>query len=560
MHCASCEVLIERQWKKLPGVNDVKVYHAKGYAEIYCENLNLKELDSAIQEHGYQIKGDGSLRPRTPEKYSPKDYLEIGAIFLILLGVYLLSSKLNLLPKGVGISEGMGLGVVFVIGLVAAISSCIAVTGGLLLAVAAKYNEKNPEGSGYQKFRPHLFFNAGRIASYTFFGGAIGAVGSFIAFSPFMTGLLSLFASIVMIVLGIQILKLFPAASKLHIRMPKKLAHAIHNLSEKNHPLAPFLLGAGTFFLPCGFTQGLQLYVLTRGNWLEGALIMLVFSLGTLPALLSLSVLSSFAKGKFQKYFLKFSGTLVLLLGIYNISSSLNLLGVNTDFTFTQNAGAITSSDPNVVIEGNKQIVKMKVDKIDYVPLQFTVYKDMPVVWEVDGREAVGCTQVITIPKLGITRYLSPNEITTITFTPDKTGDIKFSCSMGMTDSRAKFIVIENPNTQELKKNPEPAGAPSCDPKISNCVSLQKIKMEISRERGFYPNILTVKKGIPVEWDIDTQVPMGGCMGVLVIPEYNIAHRLALGETRLQFTPNKTGVYPFTCSMGAKLGEITVIN
>lgn len=83
--------------------------------------------------------------------------------------------------------------------------------------------------------------------------------------------------------------------------------------------------------------------------------------------------------------------------------------------------------------------------------------------------------------------------------------------------------------------------------------------MEISRERGFYPNRFTVKKDVPVELAIDTKVPLGGCMGTMLIPELNIAHSLTLGKTILRFTPTAAGVIPFTCSMGSKIGEFIVL-
>ena len=79
------------------------------------------------------------------------------------------------------------------------------------------------------------------------------------------------------------------------------------------------MLGAATFFLPCGFTQALQLYVLAKASVAAGALTMLAFSLGTLPALLSLSAVSSFARGAFQRHFLKVAGVAVIVLGLMNI-------------------------------------------------------------------------------------------------------------------------------------------------------------------------------------------------------------------------------------------------
>ncbi len=50
----------------------------------------------------------------------------------------------------------MSYALVFLIGLVASISTCIAVTGGLLVAVAAKYHEASGALTGVQRLRPLL--------------------------------------------------------------------------------------------------------------------------------------------------------------------------------------------------------------------------------------------------------------------------------------------------------------------------------------------------------------------------------------------------------------------
>jgi uncharacterized protein len=79
---------------------------------------------------------------KTPiHKNSPRDYVEIGAAFVILVGILLVFNELDVLPQRFAVSGDMSYVLVFVIGLVASISTCIAVTGGLLVAVAAKYNE-----------------------------------------------------------------------------------------------------------------------------------------------------------------------------------------------------------------------------------------------------------------------------------------------------------------------------------------------------------------------------------------------------------------------------------
>jgi sulfite exporter TauE/SafE len=222
----------------------------------------------------------------------------------------------------------MGYGIVFVIGLIASVSSCAAATGGLLIGMTTASNEQRVTSSSFNKMQPSLLFNLGRILSYTFFGAVIGALGTLFTLSPQLNGTITLVAATVMLLLGMQLLKLFPWARRFQPRMPKFLAHKVYDASGKPSQLAFFCVGAGTFFLPCGFTQALQLYVLSRGNILIGALTMLVFSLGTFPALLSFSVVSNLSTGRLQHYVVKVSGVLVLLIGLMNFSSGLAIAGI----------------------------------------------------------------------------------------------------------------------------------------------------------------------------------------------------------------------------------------
>lgn len=569
MHCVSCEVLIERKFKEIPGVRKVNVSHVNGKAEIYClEESNLDEFENAIKSDGYTVSlwREGNVEAALPQTNTKKDYFQIGAIFLIIVAFYLILKQFDILPN-LGISDNMSYGFVFLIGLVAAMSTCLAVTGGLLLAVAAKHNERFPYLSGAQKLKPHLYFNVGRIASYTVFGGAVGALGSVMTFSPRATGFMTIAASIVMIILGFQLLRLFPWMRRFQPKMPKFLAHKIYDLSGKDSKSAPFLLGAATFFLPCGFTQALQLYVLSRGDMATGALTMFAFSLGTLPALMSLSVISSFAKGSFQRHFLKFAGVLVVMLGVFNVNNGIALTGSNFNLASILQAktGAETQNginDLNVKIVDGKQIVDMKVEGLSYSPHQFTVSEGMPVEWRIDGSSAQGCAQVISVPKLGIVKYLSPNSPTVITFTPEETGSIGFSCAMGMTTRGSEFKVV--PNTTGIvsaKVDGEPLkNTSACNPEFANCVESQKVSIEVSRERGVYPQSLTVKKGLPVDLTIDSKVSLGGCMSVWVIPEYNVTIPMKVGVNKVSFTPTKTGTLAMTCSMGSRMAQFEVIN
>ena len=380
------------------------------------------------------------------EKNSPRDYVEIGAAFLIIVAILLALGQLDLLPKQFGVSsETTSYGLVFIIGLVASVSSCIAVTGGLLVAVAAKYTEASAGLTSGQRMRPHIYFNAGRILSYTLLGGAIGALGSALTFSPEINGVLTLVASAVMILLGLQMLKLLPSLTRFLPTMPKSFGHFIHDLAERDANGGAFALGAATFFLPCGFTQALQLYVLAKGSFATGALTMLAFSLGTLPALLSLSAMSSFASGSFQRHFLKFAGAAVIVLGIANIQYGLVLTGrAMNAASVTPDKPPVEMSPPKMTATQGKQVVVMRIDGFSYIPNRFTVKQGMPVEWRIDASEAAGCGRFLIAPRLGIRKVLSDRSTTTISFVPQEVGDFGFNCGMGMMTPGSKFTVVPN--------------------------------------------------------------------------------------------------------------------
>jgi sulfite exporter TauE/SafE len=388
-------------------------------------------------------------------KNSPRDYAEISAAFLIIVAILAALGQLDLLPKQFGVSETMSYGLVFVIGLVASVSSCIAVTGGLLVAVAAKYSEASATLTPVQRMRLHIYFNAGRILSYTLLGGAIGALGSALTLSPEINGVLTLLASAVMILLGLQMLRLLPSLTRFLPTMPKSFSHFIHDLAERDAKGAAFVLGAATFFLPCGFTQALQLYVLAKGSFAVGALTMLAFSLGTLPALLSLSAMSSFASGNFQRHFLKFAGAAVIVLGIANIQyglvltgSAMNAASVTPDAVSpTADAPAqMTAAQNNQVRQDipDKQVVVMRIDGFSYIPNRFTVMQGVPVEWRIDASEAAACGRFLLAPGLGIRKVLSDRSTTMISFVPQQAGDFGFNCGMGMMTPGSKFTVVPN--------------------------------------------------------------------------------------------------------------------
>lgn len=448
MTCHSCEVSIEKSWRTLPGIKKVHANFAKNMAmlevegDIPSKELLQNALDGTpyhVQSVGVEIKKIVCAVPTT--RLSFMEIIGLFALVLVLLGIL---SKLGWIGGSVSMNGALTFGAVFLIGLVAASSSCIAVTGGLLLSLVASFREKYETLGKKAPFQPVLLFVIGRIIGYTVLGGVLGAIGGELSISPVFTGAITFIAASYMLLTGLNLLHILPNSLKFLLpRLPKFMAHKILDAGGSSKSLAPLILGALTFFLPCGFTQSLQLYALTTGSFTYGALTMLAFSLGTAPALLVLGFATNLG-GKVGKFFHSFAGALVVVLGLWNISNAFAIFGYPISFTSAQTSNAsqiktITSeSSVQVPIENGEQIVRMVVDGV-YRPDHFTIQTGIPVRWEVDGTKAGGCTGVLTSRALGVQEFLKPG-INTIKFTPKEPGEIRFACSMGMV--RGSFTVI----------------------------------------------------------------------------------------------------------------------
>ena len=438
MHCINCTTLVEQRLKTLPQVRRVSAeYPAGRVLVVHSGELDIADLQSAAGDDGYTLSiSDGTEPVSGSLTKAPRDYFEIAAVFAILIAAVMILQQFALLPRGISVSDTMSYGLAFVIGLVASVSSCIAVTGGLLVAIAAKYNVVNASLTDLERLKPHLYFNAGRLIFYALLGGVVGALGSALMLSPSVTGILTLVASALMIVLGLQMLGFLGSLGRFLPTLPRSVTDRIHGFAQRDTNQAAFLLGGLTFFLPCGFTQALQLYVLAKGEFVIGALTMLAFALGTLPALLSLSALSTFAKGGFRKHFLRFAGAAVILLGLLNIQYGLVLTGSDMG-----EARAVTTDDRDSGTT-EPQRISMKVVGLDYQPNQFTVKQGVPVQWWIDASEAEGCGRVLVAPRLRIQKFLSASSTTLITFTPDQPGEFAFNCGMGMMTPGSKITVL----------------------------------------------------------------------------------------------------------------------
>jgi sulfite exporter TauE/SafE len=410
----------------------VDASHSRGEVTVCRTNdgPSAAQIHTIIRQQGYGTASGMALGNEQVASWPM-----LAGAFIVAVGILWLLDSLHLTALAPSATQGLSLSGALIIGLVAGTSSCLAVVGGFILAIAGRLNTTK-EQPFFTRIEPMLQFNIGRLLSYFVLGAAIGLIGQSVGFGITSTAVLSIIVAVVMLWLGLSQLGVtdyLPLPT-----LPKSVSHRIAALSDSPHPAAPFALGALTFFLPCGFTQSMQLVALASGNPITGGMLMFFFALGTMPSLLGLSVLSTYAKDtRFTSFLKPMTAMLVILLGLLNLQSGLTLLGAPISLP---SFAATTSIATAPAAVGEVQNVAMTVTPYgSYDPDVLTVKAGIPVKWTIDGTNAQGCTSGIVVPSLGIRQNLHRGD-NVITFTPTTPGQIAFSCSMGMV--RGSFNVL----------------------------------------------------------------------------------------------------------------------
>lgn len=423
MHCRSCELLLEDAIGEVQGVSKVKVDFRKGRATVEhgADIPSEHEIAAAVKEAGYEVGEPGKLPWLTKDATDRRNVLVGIALVVVLYFALRGTGILDFSLDETNVTAGFAL----LLGLIAGVSTCMALVGGLILGVAARHAELHPEATAWQKFRPHLFFNAGRVLGYAALGGLLGLLGGFLQVSGGALAFLTIAVGVVMVTLGLKLTNVSPRISATSVTLPSWVARffGISQHQKEYSHRAAMLTGAATFFLPCGFTQAMQLYAIGTGDFRAGAIAMGAFALGTAPALLGIGGLSSIIRGTAARVFYSVVGVLVIVFGIYNVRIGLAVIPAS-------NPPAV--EDPNFTpVDEGAQVITMTQTSSGYEPSELTAKVGVPVRWVITSESSFTCASSLVVPSLGIQKNLKKGE-NVIAFTPTKAGPIPFSCSMGM--------------------------------------------------------------------------------------------------------------------------------
>lgn len=462
LHCAACEILTEDALKRVPRVTAARVDRHTGKAELSYESTppDQLEISRELEAIGYRLNKDKGQQEQRSDKVaisslsnsdetncdlpdqplSSKYRYALPITIIALILVYWLINHAPMFDLGALIgTKDFSLPLALIIGLVAGVSTCLALTGGLALGLATSYAASHPQASRLARFKPQLLFNLGRVIGFFFLGGILGLLGTTFKLSPFVNSLLVILVGMVILFLGLKLLNISPALNSFSLNLPKKFSQ----LAKTKNAL---LLGALTFFIPCGFTQAVQIYAIGTGDFIRGGLTMALFAIGTAPGLLGIGGLAALwnnqkkanKKNNWQSgLFLRIAGAIIVIFALMNLNNGLRLLiisNANSDSGFT------TETNKTIKTTDDVQIIRMTEHNRGYTPNRFTIKKDVPVRWIIDAQAPYSCASALIIPSLKIQRQLKPGE-NIIEFTPTKAGEIPFSCSMGMYTG--SFTVID---------------------------------------------------------------------------------------------------------------------
>ena len=447
MHCDACSTLITSQFKKVDGVRGVKVDLDAQTAEIMYDSHapSVAALRARAEKFGYTVS---TTRPALAgQQRIPLWQWAVAALIAGgLVGLFALLQRSGLMNVIGTASAGASYGVALLVGVVASLSTCLAVVGAIVIAFAETYQAAPGESAASAVVRPNILFHLGRIATFAVLGGVLGLIGGELSLSGRFVSVLTMAVAVFMLLLGLNILGFAPSLTRLGIKMPARLTSGLDRMKTSRSPAMPVALGGLTFFLPCGFTQSMQIMALGSGSIVRGALIMGLFAVGTLPVLFTAGITASWTRQHKVVVFQKAAGLLVIAFALFTLSSGARLFGFTGRITpgTTVTTPPVTTppvtTPPVTTPPATSQRIEMHVKYSGFEPVVLHVKKGVPVTFAIFGDEVTGCTSRIIIPSLNISKDIAAGE-NDITFTPTASGNIPYSCWMGMVHGT---IVVDN--------------------------------------------------------------------------------------------------------------------
>jgi sulfite exporter TauE/SafE/copper chaperone CopZ len=446
MTCRSCEVRIQKYVGRLPNVQRVTASAVHGRVEIQSTApVSIAAIERALHAAGYAVG-------RTPwlERDATVWLTALsGVVFVAAAAMLAQLTGLAGLASGAGDLSKGGLVVALLLGLAAGVSTCMALVGGLVLVLSAGFQAKRTAmgatGDGLAaQMRPAAVFMVGRIVGYGAFGAALGAIGASVAMPPQLTAFLMIGVALVMTILGTRLTGLSPRIAMWSPTLPMGLGRSL-GLNEGTvggySDGRAATLGAASFFLPCGFTQAVQIYALSTGSPFFAGALMATFAIGTAPGLLALAGLPVVVPSTMRPTLLRLVGVVVLGFAFINASAGLRLAGISLTIPGIESVAAAAAAPVGAAPDGTQTLTTYQ-NGDGYSPSNVSIYAGVPTRWIVKSSTTSTCAAFLVVPGLGkqVRLHVGDNAIDLPAL---PAGILSYSCAMGMYGGQ--ITVVDRP-------------------------------------------------------------------------------------------------------------------
>ena len=204
---------------------------------------------------------------------------------------------------------------------------CFAMCGGIAGALTQAIP---PERRGRSRVvLMHVCFSVGRVGSYALAGGIAGSVGLVLGKLLGSAGpiVFRCAAGLLMVALGLHVAGWWLGLRRLEeqgARLWGRLAPVLARLRPAESLPRALGLGALWGWLPCGLVYGALASAMSRGDGPSGALSMLAFGLGTMPALVATGTLArELPRLVRAPQTRRTAGILILLFGLWTLGTAL---------------------------------------------------------------------------------------------------------------------------------------------------------------------------------------------------------------------------------------------
>jgi sulfite exporter TauE/SafE len=278
-----------------------------------------------------------------------------------------------------------------------------------------------------------------KLVAYTFLGGLLGWLGSFLTLSPMARAFLMIAIGIFMLGNALRMFNVHPIFRYFSIEPPKFITRYIRRTSKGTDTFTPLFLGVLTVFIPCGVTQAIMAAALGTGSAVLGAALLFAFTLGTSPVFFIVAYLTTELGARLEKFFMRFVAVAVLILGFVTLNSGLNLIGSPLSFN-NLTSGLFPSSNDTITASASADGLVLNVRNGGYFPQTLRAAANTPVVLNLLTSETYSCARDFVIPSLKFYQLLPESGNVQVDIPAQAAGTrLFFTCSMGMYTGQIVF-------------------------------------------------------------------------------------------------------------------------